>query len=340
MRVAAPLILNQMGEAVGLAVSRHPSKPRVLALPPGPSPWVSGGYRGAPGGGSDLALHDAEILLSGPHPSWRDAPPAAPDEWPAGLRWIQSSSTGVDWAPRWMLSGTPVLTCGRGHNTVQVAEYALAALLDREKSLDRITVRSRRAWLAGAGIGVSGTLAGRTLGLAGYGSIGRAIAVRARAFGMQVRVWRRGDWATHEADEAGVLPVPDLRALVRSVDHLVLALPLTDATRRCIDVDVLAQARPGLHLVNLARGGLVDHAALQDALETGQVGFATLDVTDPEPLPEHHAFYRHDRVRLTPHLAWAGEPDRTRLVAQIHANLDAFLQGGTLRDVVDPARGY
>ncbi|MCQ8278129.1 NAD(P)-binding domain-containing protein [Acetobacteraceae bacterium KSS8] len=332
--MSRPTILNQLGAAVGRAVAAHASAPAVLDLPPGPAPWLAANDRPA-------ALDDAEILLSGPHPAWADAPSLAPPGWPGRLRWVQSSSTGVDWTPPWLRTGTPVLTCGRGHHARQIAEYVLGAVLDRDLGLAQRSVRSREAWLAGMGSAGGGRrVFGRRLGLAGFGSIGREVASRARAFGLEVRAWKRRPWAPGAAEAAGVVPVDSLSALAGAVDHLVLALPLTQHTRDCVDAAVLAQARPGLHLINIARGALVDQAALLAALDSGRVGFATLDVTEPEPLPEAHPFFSHQRVRLTPHIAWGGDPDRTRLVQQIHANLDAFLAGDSLRDVVDPARGY
>ena len=311
------LIVNQLGPEVASALAAHPLRPRVRDVDPGAAPW---------------AADDADILLTAPHPSWRDAPPQPPLGWPGRLGWVQVASTGVDWFPRWLMQG-PVLTCGRGHNAVPIAEYVLAAMLLHEKRFDRVTIRSHAEWRRHE----LGTLEGRTLGLAGYGAIGRAVATRARAFGMSVAAWKRSAWDDSDADMLGV---DSLAALADLSDHLVLALPLTDATRHCVDARVLAASRPDLHLINIARGGLIDQPALLDALDAGRLGFATLDVSEPEPLPDGHPIYSHPRIRLTPHISWSGQSGRARLTDQILFNLTAYGRGEALRDVVDPARGY
>lgn len=311
------LILNQLGPEVAAALAAHPLQPRVRDADPGLAPWQ---------------VDDADVLLTGPDPSWRDAPAQPPSGWPGRLGWVQVASTGIDWLPRWLLDG-PVVTCGRGHNAVPIAEYVLGAMLLHEKRLDQVSIHSRDQWQRHA----LGTLEGRVLGLAGYGAIGQAVASRARAFGMRVAAWKRSPW---RGDEPDLLRVDSLDALADLSDHLVLALPLTDATRHCVDAALLSAPRPGLHLVNIARGGLVDQPALLEALDRGRLGFATLDVTEPEPLPADHPIYTHPRIRLTPHISWSGQAARTRLTEQILGNLTAWGRGETLRDVVDPARGY
>ena len=208
--------------------------------------------------------------------------------------------------------------------------YVLAALLLREKRLDQITATNSAGWRRHQ----LGTLEGRVLGIAGYGTIGQAVAARAAAFGMHILALRRAGQTT------GVEQAADLRDLAARSDHLVLALPLTRATRHAVDASVLAAAKPGMHLVNVARGGLVDQAALLAALDGGQVGFASLDVTEPEPLPDGHSLYDHPLVRLTPHVSWSGWAVQDRLTQQIADNLDRYLSGNRLRDVVDPELGY
>jgi phosphoglycerate dehydrogenase-like enzyme len=120
----------------------------------------------------------------------------------------------------------------------------------------------------------------------------------------------------------------------------VLCAPSTPETDRVIDAGVLAAAKPGLHIVNVARGCLLDHEALLRALDQGLVGKATLDVTEPEPLPAGHPFYSHPRVRLTPHMAWYSATHHHRLTEKLLENLGRFSRGEELVDVVDPAKGY
>jgi phosphoglycerate dehydrogenase-like enzyme len=312
------LVLNQLGPDIGAALARHATRPRVFDAPANVPPWDVG---------------DADILLTGPQPHWRDAPCQKPQGWPGKLRWVQVASAGVDWFPPWLFEG-PMVTCGRGHAAAPIAEYVLGSILLYEKRLDRVRVQASVDWVRHE----LGTLEGRTLGLAGYGAIGQAIAQRAVAFGMRIVALRAGAWAEGEAP--GVGRARDLTELFSQSDHLVLALPLTPATRRCVNAEILAQAKPGLHLINIARGGLLDQEALIAALDTRKIAFATLDVTEPEPLPPDHALYLHPRVRLTPHISWSGNAIRARLTDQIVANLSAFAEGSKLIGVVDPSRGY
>ena len=147
-----------------------------------------------------------------------------------------------------------------------------------------------------------GWLNTRTLGLVGLGGIGVAIAERALPFGMQVRALRR---RPEPSPLEGVEVVGSLEEVLPEADHLVLAAPATPRTRHLINSDTLALVKPGVHLVNIARGALVDQDALRDALDDGRVAMASLDTVDPEPLPEGHWLYSHPKVRLSAHVSWA-----------------------------------
>jgi phosphoglycerate dehydrogenase-like enzyme len=312
------VVLNQLGPEIGAALAGHEVKPSVFITPPDLPPWEVG---------------EADVLLTGPQPHWRDAPGRKPPGWPGKLRWVQVASAGVDWFPPWLFEG-PTVTCGRGHAAVPIAEYVLGTLLLYEKRLDQIRAQASVEWVRHT----LGTLEGRTLGLAGFGAIGQAVAQRAAAFGMRIVALRAGAWG--EAEAPGIERARDLAELFSVADHLVLALPLTPATRRCVNAEVLAQAKRGLHLINIARGCLVDQEALIAALDAGRLGFATLDVTEPEPLPSGHSLYLHPRIRLTPHVSWSGNATRLRLTEQILTNLTAFARGESLQGVVDLSRGY
>jgi phosphoglycerate dehydrogenase-like enzyme len=319
---ARPVVVNQLGPVIASALAAHPARPLVRDRPIGQAPWE---------------IEDADVLLTGPDRAWQRAPsqPARPVR--RRLRWVQVASTGVDWFPRWLIEA-PMVTCGRGHNAEAIAEYVLAAILLHEKRLDAVRVRAAEDWTRHS----LGTLRGKVLGLAGYGAIGRAIAGRARAFGMTVLALRRSAWSSAETE---IIGVDSLGVLASASDHLALAMPLTEATHHCINATLLSVAKPGLHLINVARGGLVDQTALLDALDSDRIAFATLDVTDPEPLPAFHPLFTHPRVRLTPHISWSGEAPgvasgRAALTSQIVANLDAYVRGDALLHVVDPHRGY
>jgi hypothetical protein len=128
----------------------------------------------------------------------------------------------------------------------------------------------------------------------------------------------------------GVDLLDTLEAVVASADHLVLALPGTDQTRGLISAAVLAKARPTAHLINVGRGSVLDHDALVAALDAGALGFATLDVTEPEPLPAGHALWAHPGVRLTPLVASNHTLVCDVFLGKVSANLDRFARGDSL----------
>jgi len=275
---------------------------------------------------------DATVLLAVPPRGGNVVVPVQrPPGWPYKLRWIQAVSAGVDEFPPWIYD-VETVTCGRGTNSSPIAEYVLASLLAVEKKLDLIWIHDAADWRKPE----LGTLEGKTLGLLGYGSIGQAVAARARPFGMRILATRRAGGAS---EDAGVTFV-DFNTLLQESDHLVIALPLTQATSGLIGKAAFARVKPGAHLVNIARGRIVDHAALLEALDRNQVGFATLDVTEPEPLPAGHRLYTHPRVHLSPHLSWSSG-ERGKAFAGLFAeNLKRFLAGEPLSGIVRADLGY
>ncbi|NYE59507.1 phosphoglycerate dehydrogenase-like enzyme [Duganella sp. 1224] len=274
----------------------------------------------------------ADVLFALPAPkgqSLLDVP--APRGW-SDVRWVQLASVGIDYYPGWLFDG-PVVTSARGTASIAIAEYVLAAIFTAAKRIPEIWLEQASDWRRIQ----LGLVQGTTLGLYGFGSIGQALARRALALGIKVVALRRSE-APFEVD--GVERVASLEELVRRSDHLVLAAPSTPETRHAIGRASLAHARPHLHLINIARGNLVDHQALLDALNEGRIALATLDVTDPEPLPAGHAFYGHPRVRLSPHISPSTDQIVPALIDKFVLNLDRFRSGQPLADVVDTARGY
>jgi phosphoglycerate dehydrogenase-like enzyme len=316
------VVLNQTGEAAD-ALLASAALPVELAADPVAPPWTRAG--------------EVDVLFTGPRNGWRDAPAQAPAGWPGRLQWVHLASAGIDFFPPWLLD-VPLVTCSRGVAAVPIAEYVLAAVLTHEKNWSTLQVDGARRWrdtFQRVDRQPSASLRGRALGIAGYGAIGREVARLGQAFGMQVTVLRRGG-----APVEGVQSAASIEQLLAASDHLVLALPITPETRHLVNAATLAHARPGLHLVNIARGALVDQQALLHALDEGHLSGATLDVTDPEPLPEGHRLYRHPRVRLTPHVSWAAQDAGEATARKFVANLSRFLAGELLEDVVDRARGY
>jgi phosphoglycerate dehydrogenase-like enzyme len=283
---------------------------------------------------------EVDVLFTGPRNGWRNAPARAPAGWPGRLQWVHVASAGIDFFPPWLLD-VPQVTCSRGVAAVPIAEYVLTALLTHQRDWDHLRVQGAGPWretFARVDQHLPGTLHGRTLGIAGYGAIGREVARGAQALGMQVAVLRRGGAPVDGEGDARA--VGSIEALLAVSDHLVLALPITAQTHHIINAATLAQARPGLHLVNIARGALVDQQALLHALDAGHLSGATLDVTDPEPLPDGHALYHHPRVRITPHVSWAAQGAAEVTARKFVANLARCVAGQPLEDLVHPVRGY
>jgi phosphoglycerate dehydrogenase-like enzyme len=314
---AAPLVIaTNLDDVQNARLAEHPSRPRVIPYSADRPAWQ--------------IPAEADLLFTF-YRGWVGAPPQPPSGWPFRLRWIQIAAAGIDAFPPWFFSG-PVVTCGRGVSAVGIAEFALAAMLAHEKQFfDGIRVADAASWKPR----MLGRLAGKTLGLLGLGAIGSAVARRALAFDMTILAVTRDD-----RREPGVMIVPSTAELVERSDHVVVALPLTRETRGIVGADVFDRAKPGLHLINVSRGALVDQDALLAALDRGRLGAATLDVTSPEPLPAGHPLYRHPRVRLTPHSSWNTDDNADRLTAKLFDNLDRFLKGESLLDVVDATRGY
>jgi phosphoglycerate dehydrogenase-like enzyme len=247
------------------------------------------------------------------------------------LKWIQVVSSGIDFYPTWLFDGPPVST-SRGSAAENIAEFALAAIFAAAKHLPDIWVHDSH-WNFTALTPLKGT----TLGILGFGAIGRSLAAKAHALGIHVVALRQSH-APFEVE--GVEAARDIHELFTRSDHLVLAAPLTAATRHIVNSAVLASAKPGLHLINIARGGLLDHGALLEALDSGAIGLASLDVTEPEPLPDGHPLYAHPRVRLSPHTSAISSNSRHEIADSFLANLERFLNGLAPENLANVQRGY
>ncbi|MCU1375904.1 MAG: hypothetical protein JWO68_3190 [Actinomycetia bacterium] len=251
------------------------------------------------------------------------------------VRWIHMMGSGIDGFPFEVLEGR-VLTCSKGATSVPIAEYVLAVMLAHEKRLPEEWLSQPPAvWNEPAGRPLGG-LAGATLGLVGVGAIGTEVASRALAFDMEVIAHRRS---------ASPMPLQEMRAgsladVLAAADHLVISAPATAETHHLIDHRALALVKRGLHLVNVARGSLVDSDALLAALDEGRVDRASLDVAEGEPLPAGHPLYSHPGVRLTPHLSHGSTRSPNRSVEMFARNLARWRAGATLEGLVDPTLRY
>ncbi|HKA94507.1 MAG TPA: NAD(P)-dependent oxidoreductase [Acidimicrobiia bacterium] len=247
--------------------------------------------------------------------------------------WVHLAGTGVDSFPDELFDGRTV-TCARGASAIPISEFVLAAMLAFEKHLPETWIHEPPDHWNFASLGWLNT---RTLGLVGLGGIGLAVAERALPFGMDVRALRR---RPEPSPLAGVEVVGSLEELLPVADHLVLAAPATLRTQRLIDGAALELVKPGVHLVNIARGALVDQDALRVALDDGRVAMATLDTVDPEPLPEGHWLYTHPKVRLSAHVSWSSPAGLARTLEIFVDNLTRYAAGEPVLHVVDVDEGY
>ncbi|MEQ9462879.1 MAG: NAD(P)-dependent oxidoreductase [Haliea sp.] len=296
---------------------------RIAATVPGVELVQVDNESGVPEGMTGDALFTTGI--PGPHLEALLAPAV-------GVRWIHLYGTGVDGFPLHLV-GDRALTCSRGSTATAIAEWVLAMLLADAKQLPASWVTSPPAHWYFASLDV---LAGKQLGLVGLGAIGSAVARRALAFDMSVSALVRSPRSLAE----GIQRAGDIETLLASSDYLVLAAPATASTHHLLDRRRLAIARPGLRLVNVARGSLVDHDALRWALDEGIVAHAYLDTAEPEPVPAAHWLYTHPGVSLSPHISWCEPAALERVLSLFLANLECFMRGEPLAGGVDVDAGY
>jgi phosphoglycerate dehydrogenase-like enzyme len=253
------------------------------------------------------------------------------------VRWLHSWAAGVDWLlfPA-MLERDVVLTNTRGVYGDSLAEFALGAMLYFAKDLARMRASQRaRRWDP---FDVQ-MLRGATLGIIGYGDIGRRVAALGASVGMKLLAFRRRP-ERMAGDALGPEMVTSKRVLCERSDYLVLAAPLTPETRHMIGKDELDAMRPGAVLINVGRGALVDQAALVGALQRGTLHGAALDVFETEPLPADDPLYGLDSVLLSPHTADHTATWREEAMRCFLENLRRFRAGEPLLHVVEKASGY
>ncbi len=283
----------------------------------------------APDPPADLAaaLGDTEALLA-----WK-LPPAALGSMTA-LRWVQVSGAGVDhFLERPDLPADVLVTRSLGRFGQQVAEYVIGFLLHHLLEIDRYRHQQEACvWEQGA----RPLLADRTVGIIGLGSLGRPTAEALAALGARVLGVRRSGNPLPGVDR--VLTQQQWRTMLPECDALVIAAPRTADTVAMVDAEALAALPRGAILINVARGDIVDEAALLDALENDHLGAAILDVFATEPLPPDHPLWSQPRARVTPHVA---APSEVRVVAAEFAeNFRRYLEDLPLLNLVDRGRGY
>ncbi|MFO7312417.1 MAG: D-2-hydroxyacid dehydrogenase [Bacillota bacterium] len=252
------------------------------------------------------------------------------------LRWFHKLAAGVDDV---VLSGAlpPGVILTRTDGRVfarRMAEYVIAYILAFCQDVRRILAQqARREWKPF----LTATAAGRTLGVAGVGDIGQEVARLASALGMRVVGWRRSQGHV-EGVERMYAGRDELPAFLREADFVALVLPLTPETRGLFDAQAFAAMKPGAYLINVGRGAVVDEQALLDALRSGRLAGAALDVFAQEPLPPDHPLWSMDNVYVTPHISGPTVPEE--VCRPLLENLDRYLRGEPLAKQVALDRGY
>ncbi len=251
-----------------------------------------------------------------------------------GLRWVQVSGAGVDhFLHRDNLPANVLLTRSLGRFGIQVAEYVVGYLLYELLSIERYRDRQHQClWEREE----RPLLADRTVGIIGLGSLGLPIARSLGALGTRVLGVRHTGKPVEGVAE--VFSSARWRDMLPRCDALVIAAPKTADTIGMVDAAALAALRPGAVLVNVARGDLVNEAALIEGLDSGRLGAAILDVFATEPLPPDNPLWQHPRARITPHIA---APSEVEIIADEFAeNYRRFVEQREMINTVDRARGY
>jgi phosphoglycerate dehydrogenase-like enzyme len=264
---------------------------------------------------------------------------AVRDVWPQArsLEWIHVAAAGVDTLMFDELAQSDVVvTNARGVFDRPIAEFVLTSILALAKDVHRShDLQVARLWQHRE----TQTVAAATALVVGTGSIGREIARLLRAVGMDVRGAGRTERES-DPDFGTVVASADLADHVGWADHVVVVAPLTDATRNLVDERVLSAMKPTAHVINVARGPIVDEAALVVALESGSIAAATLDVFQTEPLPADHPLWTTPGVVITPHMSGDALGWTDTLARQFVDNAVRWMDGAPLVNVVDKQLGF
>ncbi|MGC9333453.1 MAG: D-2-hydroxyacid dehydrogenase [Anaerolineae bacterium] len=271
------------------------------------------------------------------------------------LQWVQLHSAGADHILHSALMDSDItLTTSSGIHASPIAEYVFASLLAHRWRVPHWTRCQREGeWPSGRWeLYARPELRGSTLGILGYGSIGREVGRLANAFGMRVLALRRspgradrGYTPNDTGDPEGVIPEriygPDsLHDMLAECDYVVIALPLTPDTEHMIGEAELQAMKPSAYLVNIARGGIVDEAALIQALCEGWIAGAGLDVFEQEPLPADSPLWDLENVLMSPHVAGFTPRYDERAATLFVENLGRYLGDQPLLNLVEKSKGY
>ncbi len=285
-------------------------------------------------------ISSADILFDFPCVSSQDGEWTS---WISNLKWIQTTSSGVgQFVARLGLQTSDLLiTTARGVHAGPLTEFAFLAILSHAKRLNHLREeQSARRWDRFCG----GELDGQTIGVIGAGRVGGRVAAIARCFGMKV-IALASPGSTKSKEDLGadqLFQAGELHAMLASVDYVVLSVPHTPDTEDMIDAEAFAAMKPGCVLVNIARGKVVVEDALMQALQSGQLAYAALDVFQTEPLPTQSPLWGMSNVLVSPHSASTSFSENRKIVDTFCHNLRCFIDHryDEMQNVLDKARLY
>ncbi|MDH5804343.1 MAG: D-2-hydroxyacid dehydrogenase [Gemmatimonadota bacterium] len=261
------------------------------------------------------------------------------------LRWAHTASAGVGSSLTEQLKKSgATFTNSPGIQGDPMADWALAAIAFCIRGLhEAVAAQRERRW--SKDVFTSGELsirefANTRVGIVGLGGVGQKLARRCVSLGMEVAGIRRRPDAPKVPGVAWVGGPKDIGKLARQSDVLVIAAPHTHATDRLVDRSVLERLPKGAYVINLARGAILDEAALLDEMDAGRIAGCVLDVFEKEPLPKRHRFWDHSRVLVMPHASAISDKFWERETDLLVTNIGRFLKGKPLKHTVDFALGY
>lgn len=348
--IAMPLddeLVSKVGAASPAVTLTHLSRAQRFVYREGRPLW--GGYREPPAPEDEseeearaalaAILGQTEVLLTNQ---------VLPDKIVAmspKLKWVQLTSAGVDSLIDHEIVRAPgvTVTTASGIHATTISEYIIGAMITFAKNFPKaMRAQQENTWAPYW----PQELEDATVGIIGLGAIGRRTAELSKALRMRVLAMRRSCERRMSGAEAGesavdeMFPPGDLHALLGESDYVVLTLPLTAESRGLIGEAEIAAMKPNAVIVNIARGSVIDQEALIRALSEGRIAGAALDVTSPEPLPSDHELWDVENVMITPHISGGTPRYMERAIDLFCDNLHRYAGGETLRNVVDPSRGY
>jgi phosphoglycerate dehydrogenase-like enzyme len=258
------------------------------------------------------------------------------------LRWVQSPSAGVEHVPGILAlrERDITVTNSRGAHGPSIGEHTFALLLALTRELPYCFDQQRqRSWARGDIYRRAREIRGMTMGLLGYGAIGRGVAQRAKGFDLDLLAV---DAQAHDPRPylEELWPPAQLPELLARSDVVVVSTPLTPETRHLLDAEAIGRMKADAYLIVVSRGGIVDEAALTEAMRRGHLAGVGLDVTEKEPLPPDSPLWDIPNLIITPHMAGASAPKERRVVEILRENVRRYGRGEPLVNLVDRELGY